>query len=241
SPLVWREGEFDQAKIQSGAFHGSNSPFPAVEGRIWAPGRACKNYDDDFWWRLRRAYLANVALIDDWVGRIIAAARATLGENIIILFTTDHGEMLGNHRLWGKNGAAYEDVLNVPLLAQFLGGPPPLPRHSDALVRLTDLMPTCLTAAGAPPLPVPQMTDGRDLRRSIVDGGHSHILAESEGLVTISDGRFKYTQCRAGGEEVCEAYDLVNDPHEFDSVVDHPEVGRLRSKLLSVFMNDLLN
>ena len=240
-PLVYQEGEFDQQKIQSAAFHGGDSDLPGVEGRIWAPNQACKNYDDNFWHRLRQTYFANVALIDDWVGRIIASARAAFGENLLILFTTDHGEMLGNHRLWGKNGCAYEDVLNVPLLAQFPGNTQP--QQSSALVRLTDLFPTCLAAAGAP---IPQLTDGRDLRQSLTDNGHPYILAESEGLITISDGRFKYSQCRRPPNlELCEAYDLLTDPHEFDNIVGNPsfapEISRLRSTLLSVFMNDLLN
>ncbi|MCL2646242.1 MAG: sulfatase-like hydrolase/transferase [Phycisphaerales bacterium] len=242
-PLIYKDGEFDQSKIQSAAFHGGDSRFPVVEGRIWAPDRACKNYSDDFWNQLRQAYLANVALIDDGVGSIIASARAVLGENLLIFFTTDHGEMLGNHRLWGKNGCAYEDVLNVPLLAQFPGQSKNIPQHSNALVRLTDLLPTCLTVAGAP---IPQLTDGRDLRQSLTDGGHPYILAESEGLLTISDGRYKYTQCRRPPDlELCEAYDLLTDPHEFNNVINTPslapQISQLRSTLLSAFMNDLLN
>ncbi len=59
-----------------------------------------------------------------------------------MIFTADHGELLGNHRLWGKHNAAYEDVLNVPLLVRHPGMP--APNRTDARVMLTDLLPTCL-------------------------------------------------------------------------------------------------
>src|SRR5690606_8262050 len=102
-------------RIHHDDFHGG--PRGAIEGLGMAPGRAMKNYDEDYWQRLRQSYFANVALIDDEVGRVLAAAREHLGDNVVIIFTADHGEMLGNHGLWGKHNCSYEDVLNVPFIA----------------------------------------------------------------------------------------------------------------------------
>lgn len=105
---------------------------------------------------------------------------------------------------------------------------------------LMDILPTCLSCAGVEPPAV----DGRDQRRSMEDGGHQYVLSECEGMAIISDGRYKYIQRAQSGRSVCEAYDLVNDPHEFDDFVDDPanalDVGRLRGALAGMFMKDFL-
>jgi len=236
--LVFREGEFDGSKIQSPAYHGGGEQMPLAEGKNSAPGGACKNFDDDYWQRLRVAYLANVALIDDWVGRIVAAAKEAYGENLMVIFTADHGEMGGNHHLWGKNGCAYEDVLNVPLLVKFPGRK--AHESSGARVMLMDLMPTCAAVAGVEAPPV----DGRDLRQSMQDGGYPFVLSECDGMMVIADGKFKYIQYQQKGREMCEAYDLVRDPHEFDNVAHDRgylgEVNRMRGLLTGLFMRDFL-
>ena len=65
-----------------------------------------------------------------------------------MIVTPDHGEMLGNHGMWGKGHCFYEDVLRVPLITRL----PDLPAgRRDELVSLVDLMPTILGLAGAEP------------------------------------------------------------------------------------------
>ena len=236
---VFREGEFDQPKIQAPAYNGGGERMALAEGKNSNPDFACKSYSDDYWRRLRRAYLANVALIDDWVGRIIEYARTAYGDNLLVIFTSDHGEMLGNHRLWGKNSCAYEDVLRVPLIACF----PEQTRHqsTDAHVMLIDILPTCLSFAGVEPPAI----DGRDLRLSLGDGGYAYVLSECDGMAVVSDGRHKYVQFNQSGRSLCEAYDLAEDPNEFDNVIDHAahvrEISSLREVLAGFFMKDLLN
>ena len=126
----------------------------------------------------------------------------------------------------------------MPLLVQFPEHSQP--RTSAARVMLIDLFSICLNSAGAKR---PE-TDGRDLRLSLEDGGHPFVFSENEGLVAISDGRHKYIQFAQAGREVCEAYDLQEDPHEFNNVVAQPsyarDVSRLRGMLAGVFMRDFL-
>jgi arylsulfatase A-like enzyme len=237
---VFKEGEWDDPrKIQSPAYLGGGEKMTLAEGKNAAPGFACRNFSDDYWRRLRRAYFANVVLIDDWIGRILARARASWGDDLLVLFTSDHGDMLGNHRLWGKNSCTYEDILRVPLIVRFPGGA--RPGRSDARVVLTDILPTCLGAAGVEPPEV----DGRDLALSVEDGGCRYIFSEAEGLATVSDGRFKYVHCTQRGGLLAEAYDLERDPFEFENVIDDPrcaaDVSRLRSELVGFFMKDLLS
>jgi arylsulfatase A-like enzyme len=129
-------------------------------------------------------------------------------------------------------------VLNIPLLVQFPGQKQH--QSSKARVMLMDLMPTCAGVAGVETPPV----DGRDLRTSMQDGGYPIVLSECDGMTIIADGEFKYIQYQQKGREMCEAYDLLKDPHEFENVANDPaymgQVSRMRGLLAGVFMRDFL-
>ena len=73
------------------------------------PAKIAKEY----WDRLRTSYCANVKLIDDQVGEICKAVSEKYGDNALIIFTADHGEMLGNHGIWGKHNCAYDEVWKI--------------------------------------------------------------------------------------------------------------------------------
>jgi arylsulfatase A-like enzyme len=232
----FREGEFDDLdKIHAASYHGGGR----IEGAGSAPDRATKHYDDGYWSDLRRNYFANVAQIDEQVGAILQAAQAQFGDNVLVIFTADHGEMLGNHRLWGKHNCAYEDVLNVPLLMR-------VPhrqthRRTGAKVMLTDIMPTCLQTAGIVDGP---QTDGTDLRVLVEQGGHPYVYAEGEGFAVIGDGQLKYIQVDQALGRFTELHDLAADPFEFENWIDRPShlAGQtaLQTALLDFFMDALL-
>ncbi|MGI8768749.1 MAG: sulfatase-like hydrolase/transferase [Propionibacteriaceae bacterium] len=112
----------------------------------WIESGRNDRYRWDYWGRLRLHYFANVALIDDQIGLIMAAAKRQFGDNLMVAFTPDHGEMLGNHGMWGKGHCFYDDVLRVPLLLRQPAGVAAGTR-SDDLVSLVDLFPTFVTAA----------------------------------------------------------------------------------------------
>lgn len=236
-PRECKAGEFDsEDRIHHRSYHGDGRGI--VDGAWTAPEHACKNYDEDYWRELRRSYYANVAQIDEQIGRVISAARRRCGDNLLIIFTADHGEMLGNHGLWGKGDCGYEDVLNVPLLVQY-----PFERQrqeTDARVMLTDIMATCLNAAGAEQV----QTDGEDFKALIDRGGYTYTLAEGEGFAAISDGRWKYIQVVKQGKEFYELFDLQQDPKEFDNIIARPEhasvVAEQRKQLANAFMAKLL-
>lgn len=234
----WQEGEFDDPrKIQFEGFNGGDGE--GAEGRDVAPGRACKNFTDEYWRRQRQYYYANVVLIDDCIGDILIAAEARFGDNLLVLFTSDHGDMLGNHRLSAKNRCAYEDVLQVPLIARGAGFP--THQRSDARVSLLDILPTCLRVAG---VPLPGRMDGRDLRESLADGGYEYIITEAERFITIQDQRYKYIRAGSDEDVRCELYDLQTDPHEFDNLAYDPacagEIARLQGQLLEHFTGTVL-
>jgi arylsulfatase A-like enzyme len=232
----YKEGELDDPhKIHYRSFHGPGN----IDGASQAPDRACKNYPDAYWLRLRRHYLANVAQLDDKVGQLLEAIESRLGSNTLIVFTCDHGEMMGNHRLWGKHACAYEDVMHVPLFVR-------LPdqvqgQRSEALVSLVDVMPTALAVAGVdgPPKDAPS-TDGRDLRLSQEDGGYPVVFSEADGFIAATDGRFKYAHYTRDGEALSELYDMEADSHEFHDQARNPAYTGALARMRGAVIDHLI-
>ena len=136
------EGELDSKPVFQRIDHGGayNNPklFPYARMTV-----------DDH--RLvRAAYWAMVDLIDDQEGRILQALETSgQRENTIVIFMSDHGEMLGDHGIYLKGPYFYEPAVRVPLIVAWPGRTPG-GRRSDALVELIDLAPTLLEAAGLP-------------------------------------------------------------------------------------------
>ncbi len=94
------------------------------------------------------AYYAMISLIDDEVARILDRLQALgLDENTLVIFTSDHGEMLGDHQLLLKGPMLYEAAVHVPLILRWPGHLPAGERRSQ-LVQWIDLNPTFLEAAG---------------------------------------------------------------------------------------------
>lgn len=226
----------DPSRIHSATFHGGDTG--AIDGMGQAPGGATKNYSDAYWHDLRRNYFANMAQIDDCIGRILAAREARLGEDTLIIFTADHGEMLGNHGLWGKNNCAYEDVWNVPLIVNHPAENQA--RVSDSLTMLVDVLPTCLEAAGLPY----DFCDGVALRERDRTGGAKTVFAEGEGFLAVSDGRYKLARVSQGERQHTELIDLETDPHELLNRIDDPEyrsqLARLNAEMVDHLMSHTL-
>lgn len=217
----------DPNRLHYRSFHG-----PAA-GRI--EGGGYHDRDAEFWHRLRRHYFANIELIDEQVGAVIAAAVERFGDNLLVIFTADHGEMLGNHGFWGKNACGYEDVLRVPLFVRqpgrFDAG-----ERSDRLTSLVDLFPTILRATGCEFGPV----DGRPLDAA----GHDYVFAEGEGFQVVTDGRRKLITAHRDEAVYTELFDLDEDPGELHDVAGqstYAEVQReLQAALLSALMDTAL-
>jgi arylsulfatase A-like enzyme len=229
--------EFDDpGRIHHDDFHGG--PRSAIEGCGMAPGRATGNYSEDYWDRLRLSYFANVALLDDEVGRVLAAAKAHLGDNVLVIFTADHGEMLGNHGLWGKHNCSYEDVLNVPFL--YRTPQASTPPTFDGMISLIDILPTMTDAAG---IRISGL-DGVPLNTQIERGGNTYSVSEGEGFLVISDGRYKFTRIRQPKAEYAELVDLTSDPNEFRNCYDDPAyapvLARLQGAILDLYITSLI-
>jgi arylsulfatase len=222
-PQVLAEEWDDSGRLHYRSFHGPS------QGRI--EGGGYHDRDAGYWRQLRRHYMANVALLDDQVGAILAAAEARFGDNLLVVFTCDHGEMLGNHGFWGKNDCAYDDVLHVPLLLR-QPGRIGMGSRSDRLTSLVDVYPTLVDAAGADPGDV----DGRNLEAD----GHAYVFAEGEGFVTVTDGRHKLMTAHRDETVYTELFDLDTDPYEVENLVGRTDYAFVQCRLQAAAMGALV-
>ncbi|HEV2123458.1 MAG TPA: sulfatase-like hydrolase/transferase, partial [Chloroflexota bacterium] len=171
--------------------------------------------------RIRALYYGNVSLIDKGVGRILRALDALgMAENTLIVFTSDHGDLLGDHGLMQKS-KPYEASVRVPFLLRY---PQRIEagRRTDERVTLRDLMPTFLDAASIEYPGTPALPGASLLGRS--GGGMAEprdTCVVEEGLgpsrwLSIMRGPWKYNYYMRGGWE--ELFNLEEDPRELHNL-----------------------
>lgn len=190
---------------------------------------------------LKAAYFAMIKLIDDQVGRILDVLEESgQRENTVVVFMSDHGEMLGDHGLIEKGCRFYEGLVRVPLLWSWPGHFAQGVR-SQALVELIDVMPTLLELAGEP---VPAHVQGRSLLPILTGqadpGAHRDFvrceyynaldLPDHSYATMLRDGRYKLVVYHGHG--LGELYDLELDPDEFTNLWDDPEHREVKAALV---------
>ena len=194
--------------------------------------------------RLGRAYYYNmVKIIDQQMGRILECLDENgLSENTLVLFTTDHGELLGDHGLWMKGPFHYEQLVCVPTLIRY---PAAIPsgQRSQALFSHVDIVPTVLAAAG---LPITEDIDGVDAmpilsgeQESVRDTLLIECVDDPQGLrlkTIVTDTRKLTWYC---GHPYGELYDLENDPAERVNQWDNPAYASEKANLISAILADM--
>jgi choline-sulfatase len=183
----------------------------------------------------RRAYYAATTYVDAQLGELCTTLEeAGLGEDTVVIFTADHGDMLGERGLWFKMNF-FEHAARVPLVVHWPRAFPA--RAVDAAVSLVDLLPTLAEVAGdgAPPDYVTPL-EGRSLLPALAAGeAHDEALGEyyGEGSVApmfmIRRGRWKFVTTQGDPPQL---YDLVLDPHERDNRAADPGCVELLAALL---------
>jgi len=171
--------------------------------------------------RSRRAYFANISYLDDKIGEVMAALEATRQE-AIILFVSDHGDMLGERGLRFKMNF-YEGSARVPLM---VAAPGLEARRIDAPVSTLDVTPTLAELAGASLDEVMPWVDGESLmplaggaeRESPVAMEYA-AEASYAPLVSLRQGKWKYNRCALDPDQL---FDIEADPHELDNLAANP-------------------
>ena len=183
--------------------------------------------------KLIAVYWGYVTLIDEQIGRILAAVdELGITDDTSVFFTCDHGEFTGSHRLHDKGPAMYEDIYRTPGIIRVPGQPPQV---RDEFVSLLDCTATMLSLAGIDPTPA---VDSRDLL-PLVRGEHpswsSDIVAEFHGhhfpypQRMLREDRYKLV---VNPDSTNELYDLVNDPDELLNIYHHPEMAAVRGRMM---------
>jgi len=191
--------------------------------------------------RIRNTY-AMVDLIDQGVGRIIEALKETgQWENTVIVFTADHGELMGDHGLWLKGPFFYDGLINVPLIVYDPGAKP---AKTGALASSIDIFPTCCELLG---IEIPRACAGTSLvtalgggnprKECLIEYRNGYFDSDVNTMAYI-DEKYKFVQYQTGE---CELTDRINDPEENVNLAADKKyadlVSQYQTKLLMMMLN----
>jgi arylsulfatase len=186
---------------------------------------------------IRRAFYALCTQIDHQLRLVVGTLREEmLLENTTILFTSDHGDMLGDHGLWAKS-LFYQGSVNVPMI---LFGPKAEARigagvEDDRLVTLADVMPTLLDLAG---LPLPATADGTSMTAEAPREKVYGEFGTGDGATRmVRDARFKLVYYPVGN--VRQLFDMQADPDETRDLARSPDHAGTLDRLTDLLMAEL--
>lgn len=185
--------------------------------------------------RSRRAYFAGISYVDSKIGEILDVLKRTRqDDNTIIVFLSDHGDMLGERGMWFKM-SFLEGSARVPLMiaAPGLGA-----GRVDAPVSTLDVVPTLAELAGIDLGEILPWTDGEslvDVAKGERSRGPVPMEYAAEGtispMVGLRHGRFKLTLCEA---DPAQLFDLDADPHELTNLAADPSYAETLASMTTV-------
>jgi choline-sulfatase len=173
--------------------------------------------------RSRRAYFANISYLDEKIGEIFdVLERGRMAENTIVVFVSDHGDMLGERGMWFKM-SFFDGSARVPLM---IAAPGLVPRLVTRPVSTVDVTPTLGELAGVSLDEIMPWTDGESLVGLAKCAARETPVAieyAAEGsqapMVCLRDGRWKYNRCALDPEQL---FDLDADPRELTDLAADP-------------------
>ncbi|WP_253735753.1 sulfatase [Paenibacillus sp. FJAT-26967] len=204
------------------------------------PGMLGSSYSREAWLPVWRVYLGLVALLDHCVGELVTELkRQGIYEDTLLVFTSDHGEMLGSHRLWQKM-CMYEEAVRTPLILKFPASSPPALRSSHALVSAVDVVPTLCDYLQ---IGMPEKLSGISLM-PLINGNNKRLDRDRIFIQFDGNGaRGNFQRCVIEGfyklivdlfkdELYIELYDTDTDPSEMNNLAfDAEQSGRIASML----------
>ncbi len=188
-------------------------------------------------------YFACNDFVDDEIGRVLKTLDQSQLDNTWVVYTSDHGEMMGAHKLISKGAAMYDDITNIPLIIR----PPQQQRanlsqqHSqvDAPVSHIDILPTLMKLAG---IDQPDMLPGGDLlsldeqqaleRKVMVEFNRYEVEHDSfGGFIPVRcwiSSQYKLVLNLFTSDEL---YDRINDPDELHNLIEAPQLEVVRNQM----------
>jgi choline-sulfatase len=219
---LYRHDEIDMPRV----------PFIAPEKRDAHSRRLWEQYDrgeldisDEDVRKARHAYYGSISYVDERIGEVLAALQRTkLLDNTIVVFCSDHGDMIGERGLWYKM-SFYDWSARVPFI---MAGPGiPAGRRVNSNCSHVDLLPTLVELAGGPPQEgYPEPIDGKSLLPLLSAEEPERVAVSeifSEGVaapyVMLRKGRYKINFVEHDAPQV---FDLQSDPDEIRDLAHHP-------------------
>ncbi len=216
------------------------------QGKPYAQAQQLRTWNIEDWtWEqwapVVSRYLGEISLMDAQIGRVLAALdELGLAEDMLVIYTTDHGDMCGSHGMIDKHFIMYHDVVHVPFIARRPGSIEAGTQCDAFVSNSIDLPVTSLQAAG---VPVPETFHGQSLLPLFAGGrenGRPDIFAgyhgNQFGLFSqrmVRDRRWKYVWNATAEDEL---YDLESDLWELRNRARGPscagELSRLRQRLV---------
>ena len=204
-------------------------------------------YSRQDWEKLWPKYLGLVSLLDDETGKIIQALKDKgIYDKALIIFTADHGEMLGSHSLWMKM-CMYEESVRVPLIIKFPSDFHPSMGETDELVSLTDVWPTLMDylrinkngkTDGVSLMP---LLNGKALNRNRVFIQYDGNAAYASNQRCVVEGNYKLIMDTFKDEIFLELYDVIKDPEETTNLAPDPAHEALTRKLIGEIKKYMLD
>ena len=194
---------------------------PWYQSRKWWPSIDTEYFDEHEWEKTIRAYYGSISLMDYFIGQILEKAKEySGGRKTIVIFTSDHGEMLGNHGKFDKHAYCYEDVIRTPLLVC-----PDLKGEQEKNVcanncNTLDIAQTFFELAGC------KCKNGRSLfkisedkkeKKEDIYCNYYKYNGHSFEIRAIKEGNIKYSFIP---QDIDELYDLSTDPNEMINLSD---------------------
>ncbi len=229
---------FDPMAIELPANVGQPPEGEPANRRAGIAAQLAEGVSMDEWRRVWAAHLGLVNLADAGIGRVLDALDAAgEADNTVVVFTSDHGDLLGQHAMYQKM-EMHEPAIGVPLVFRVPGG---APCSWDVPVSQLDVMPTILELLD---IDMPSDLDGISLARSLTDGAappERPVFSQYSGNPTFGDlrravvtRRFKYVY---DPRDVPELYDLEGDPLETRNLAADPRYADVRDELHALCMD----
>ncbi|HEC38657.1 hypothetical protein LCGC14_0553450 [marine sediment metagenome] len=240
SPQEYRD-MYNSEKMPSGILEKPEKPYPGnirfvlnwsgLDGMTKAQNQLMKTF-----------YYGKITLIDEWIGKIMKTLEEKeLLDNTWIIYTSDHGEMLGDHMMSHKI-VFYEGALRIPLIIRPPGGIDGW--KCNGLTDHIDIAASLIKIADAKPL---EDCEGRSLISQVLAGpenqgaqkGKKVVFSQVLGYTMTRSERYKLV-VRSRNLEPVELYDLQNDPNELENKAKDPSLSHIREDFIETYLSKLL-
>ncbi|MCL2122451.1 MAG: sulfatase-like hydrolase/transferase [Desulfovibrionaceae bacterium] len=181
-------------------------------------------------------YYGEITLLDHQIGRVVDALdRLGLAEDTVIFFTADHGDTMGDHRIWNKDYTMYDQIYHIPFIARWKGTVTPGSRSPSFISQMLDLTPTLLDLSGSD---TPEGLHGKSLLPLLKgepqqrrDDAFCQFHGSHMGLYSmrmVETERYKYV---FHSNDIDELYDHKTDPDETMNLAEDPDCAAVLKEM----------